>query len=126
MSIILAFDHIEDKNNLYRGKDCMKKFCESLREYTKGIIGFEMKKMLPLTRIGLESHQDVKVCYICRKIFFKKFFRDKNYPKVRDHFHYTDRGAAHSICSLKFNVPNEISAVFIGLQIMIIILSLKN
>ena len=62
MSIILAFDHIEDKNNLYCGKDCMKKFCESLREYTKSIIGFEMKKMLPLTRIGLESHQDVKVC----------------------------------------------------------------
>ena len=34
--------------------------------------------------------------------------------EVRDHCHYTAkyRGAAHSICNLKFNVPNEIPAVF--------------
>ena len=37
-----------------------------------------------------------------------------NYQKVRDHFHYTGkyRGAAHNVCSLKFNVPNEIPVVF--------------
>ena len=36
------------------------------------------------------------------------------YWKVRDHFHYTAkyRGAAHSICNLKFNVPDEIPVVF--------------
>ena len=27
MSTIWAFDHIENKHTLYRGKDCMKKFC---------------------------------------------------------------------------------------------------
>ena len=32
MSKIWAFDRIEKKHNLYRGKDCMKTFCESLRE----------------------------------------------------------------------------------------------
>ena len=34
--------------------------------------------------------------------------------EVRDHCHYTAkyRGAAHSIGNLKFNVPNEIPAVF--------------
>ena len=32
------------------------------------------------------------------------------------------KGAAHSICNLKFNVPNEIPLVFITGQIMIIIL----
>ena len=38
----------------------------------------------------------------------------KNYRNVRDHCHYTGkyRGAAHSICNLKCNVPNEISLVF--------------
>ena len=36
-----------------------------------------------------------------------------NYEKVREHCTYPGkyRGAAHSICDLKFKVPNEISAV---------------
>ena len=44
----------------------------------------------------------------------KKFADDKNYRKVRDHYHYTGkyRGATHSICNLRFNVPNEVLAVF--------------
>ena len=58
MSAIWAFDHIENKHTLYRGKDCMKKFCESLREHAKNIIDFEKKKMLPLTKEELKSHQD--------------------------------------------------------------------
>ena len=44
----------------------------------------------------------------------KKFATFKNYRKVRDHCHFTNkyRDALHSICNLKFNVPNEIPAVF--------------
>ena len=30
MSTIWVFDHTENKHSLYRGKDCMKKFCGSL------------------------------------------------------------------------------------------------
>ena len=41
MSIFWAFDHIENKHTLYRGKDCMRKFCESLREHAKNITDFE-------------------------------------------------------------------------------------
>ena len=41
---ILGFDNIENKHTLYRGKNFMKKFCESLREHTKNIIDFEKKK----------------------------------------------------------------------------------
>ena len=38
----------------------------------------------------------------------------QNYRKVRDHCHYTGRykGAAHSICNLKFHAPNEVPVVF--------------
>ena len=50
MSTIWAFDHIEKKHTLYRGKDCMRKFYTSLREHAKNIIDFEKTKMLPLTR----------------------------------------------------------------------------
>ena len=61
ISTIWGFDHKEDKHTLYRGKYCMKKFCTSLREHAKNIIDFEKKKMLPLTKQGLKSHQDAKV-----------------------------------------------------------------
>ena len=35
MSTFWGFDHKEKKHTLYRAKDCVKKFCESLREHTK-------------------------------------------------------------------------------------------
>ena len=53
-----AFDTIENKHSLYRGKDCMKKFCISLREHTGDVINFKKKRMLPLTEKELKSHQD--------------------------------------------------------------------
>ena len=39
---------------------------------------------------------------------------NKKYWKVTDHCHYTGkyRGGAHSICNLKFNVPNKVVVVF--------------
>ena len=37
------------KINYYRGKDCMKKFCEDLREHAIKIINHEKKKIIPLT-----------------------------------------------------------------------------
>ena len=35
------------------------------------------------------------------------FANDKNYRKIRDRCHFTDkyRGAVHSICNLRFSVP---------------------
>ena len=59
-------------------------------------------------------YQDAKVCYICGKSFLENFTNDKNCGKVRDHCHSTGKckGAAHSICNLRFNVPNEILVVF--------------
>ena len=94
MSTIWGFDYIEDKHTLYRGKDCTKKFFTSLREHAKNIIDFEKKKMIPLTKEELKPYQDAKVCDIFGKRFLKKFAKDKNYRKVRDHCHFTgqDRG----------------------------------
>ena len=48
MSSIWAFDHIK-KHTLYRGKDCMKKFCTSLRDNPKNITDFEKKKIVNKT-----------------------------------------------------------------------------
>ena len=40
--------------------------------------------------------------------------KNKKYCKVRDHYHYTGeyRGAAHSICCLKYSVPKKIPVIF--------------
>ena len=40
MSTISLFRSTENKNNVYRGKNCMKKSCESLRERAMKIINF--------------------------------------------------------------------------------------
>ena len=44
MSTISSSRTIENMHDVYRGKDCMKKFCESLREHAKKIINFKRKK----------------------------------------------------------------------------------
>ena len=50
MSTISSFRIIENKNEVNRGKDCMKKFCEFLREHSIKIINFKKKKMNLLTQ----------------------------------------------------------------------------
>ena len=44
MSTILSFNSIEYNHDVYRGKECMKKFCESLREQAMKIINFKKEK----------------------------------------------------------------------------------
>ena len=47
------------------------------------------------------------------KTNIKKLSKIINYRKVIDHCHYTGQyKAAHSICNLKFDLPNEIPIVF--------------
>ena len=44
MSTISSFRNIENEHDVYRGKDCMKKFCVSLREHAIKIINFKKRK----------------------------------------------------------------------------------
>ena len=98
MSTISSFRSIENKQDVFRGKDCMKKFCESLREHTVKIINFEKKKIKLSTKEQQESYKNAKICYICKEKFENKYLKDKC-RMVRDHCHYAGeyRGAAHSI-----------------------------
>ena len=63
MSRIWAFDHIEKKHTLYRGKDSMKKFCTSLRKHAKNIIDFEKKKNVTVNK------RRSKIISRCKSIF---------------------------------------------------------
>ena len=67
---IWPFDSIENKQIVYRGEDCIKKFCESSREHAIKRINFEKKKIIPLTNEQKESHEKAKICYTCEKKFW--------------------------------------------------------
>ena len=90
----------------------MKKSCECSREYAMKIINIKKKKLL--TKEKQESHENAKISYICEEKFENKYWKDKKYRKVRDHSHCTqeNRGAAHSICNLKYSVTKTIPIVF--------------
>ena len=68
--------------------------------------------MTPLTDTENKYYEEQKECYICQKEFcyHKNEKINKLYKKVRDHCHFTGkfRGAAHSICNLHYNVPQEL------------------
>ena len=49
--------------------------------------------------------------YLWKKIT-KNVSNDINYWKIRDKNRRKNRSATHSICNLKFNLPNEIPVVF--------------
>ena len=57
----------------------MKKFCKSLREDAKRIIGFEKKKNVTVNKQRVKITQRRKSMLYSRKIFYKKLFRDISY-----------------------------------------------
>ena len=107
MPKISSFISIKHKHNVYRDKDCMKKYCESLREYAMKIINFKTKKMKLLTKEQQESYENANNCCICKEKFENRYLKDKKYCKIRDHCHYKGeyRRAGHNICNLKSKMP---------------------
>ena len=70
--------------------------------------------MTPLTPEQQKKHDNSKKCFICEKKFYnKKTKYYKNLMKVMDHDHYTSkyRGAAHSVCNLRYKKQEDIPVV---------------
>ena len=87
---------------LYRGEDCMDKFCSTMNNIRADI----MKKMKTVKKIDItkkqeEEHKRATRCCICNGTFNQK---DPAKTKVQDHCHFTGlyRGAAHNKCNLDF------------------------
>ena len=78
MFTILSFTGIEDKHDVYRNKDCMEKFWESLREHTVEIINLKRKKMKSLTNEQQKSYQKAKNCYNCSEKFEDEHAKDNS------------------------------------------------
>ena len=67
MSAIWTFDHIENKHTLYRGEDCKKKFCTSLKEHATNVINLEKKFTVNKRRPKITSRCK-SIIYFCKKI----------------------------------------------------------
>ena len=69
MNLVCSFDSNENKHSFYRGKDCIKKFCEELKELGTKIINYEQKEMTPLTSGKIAFYNNQKKYYICQERF---------------------------------------------------------
>ena len=65
--------------------------------------------MIPLTNEEYELYLNKVNCSICKQNFEHKYTNDKSCQKVKGHFHYKSkyRGAAHSICNLKYSTSKK-------------------
>ena len=100
-----AYGVVQNPLTLYRGKDCVKKFCDHINgEAHRLYHAFPELPMNPLTSNQNERYKKSKRCHICFRPFTLKE------PKVRYHCHYTGnyRGAAHRNCNLQYKIPSYI------------------
>ena len=72
MPTIWGFDHIENKRTLFRGKDCMNKFCTSLREHTKKYCWFWKEKNVIINKKRIKIISRCKIMLHLRKTDSKK------------------------------------------------------
>ena len=114
-SISVVNEYKENYHSYYRGKDCMEKLSKKLLRIGKEIINEDKKPMTPLTDDKKIKHEGSKKCYLCNQSFNtnkqRKYY--KNYKKVRDHCHYIGkyRGAAHSLCNLRYQEQRDIPVI---------------
>ena len=91
----------------------MTKLSQGLLKIGKEILNEEKKDPIPLTDDEKTKHEESKQCYLCGQ----SFNTDKNSKyyknKVKDHCHYTGkcRGAAHSLCNLRFKEHRDIPVI---------------
>ena len=108
-------EYKDNYHTYYRGIDCMNKLSKDLLKIGKEIINEEKEAMLPLINDEKIKLEKSKRCYLCNQYFNtnkqSKYY--KNYKKVRDHCHYTGiyRGAAHSLCNLRYQEQRDIPVI---------------
>ena len=116
------FDAAENKLDYYRERDCIEKLCKKLKDHAMKIIKYKEKEMIPLTDEENKSYEKQEICHICKKKFCldenvenedNGNEVDENFKQVKDHCHYTGkfRGAAHSICHLRYKFHKNIPIV---------------
>ena len=77
------FDKSENQRKYYRGRDCMKMFCNDLKEQAMRIINYEQKPMIPLTNEEKDHMRISKfVIYVKENFVLIKIIK-KNFKKCK-------------------------------------------
>ena len=93
-------------------------FIESLEKDIKEIYNkFKIPKKMVMTREDKIDYKKATHCHICENGISKEG-DDPRFKKVRDHCHLTGkfRGAAHSMCNLKYRLPKFYPVIFHNLS----------
>ena len=120
-----VYGEVKDRLKLYRGKDCLEKYCDYIRKEANRLYHmYPENPMDPLTPKQWKKYKKASRCHIC----FKPFIHPKKGPKVHEHCHYTGRyrGPAHRNCNLMYGIPSYIPVVFIICQDMMLTYLLGN
>ena len=99
-SISTLRNHNESSNvKYYRGKDCVQKLCDDLRDIACEIFEDEEAKKLSLSSSQEKQHGNAEKCFICNKFFNNnedsKYY--KSYKKEIYHCFYTGKYAGAHI-----------------------------
>ena len=108
-----AYGEVKDPLKLYRGKDCVRKFCDHVIGEARHLYhSFPEKPMEPLLKAQWKDYKHMSSCHIC----FKPFKEGNR--KVRDHCHYSGiyRRVARSLCNMQYKIPSYIPVVFHNLS----------
>ena len=93
-------------------------FIESLESDIKEIYNmFKIPKKMVMTAEDKINYKKATICHICERGIPKEG-DDPRFKKVRDHCHLTGkfRGAAHSMCNLKYRLPKFFPVIFHNLS----------
>ena len=107
LDLVTSCNSKKSKHSYYRGTHCTEKLCNNLKDQAMKIITTGKKEMVPLTDNEKWDYEIQNYCHICRRKFCYDKEDKSSYAinhKVKDHCHYTGkfRGAAHSICNLRY------------------------
>lgn len=110
--LVCSYDETLNDFVSYRGSDCVKLFVQSLYEKVEHVSNIlRITKPMIFTESDREAFSNAYICYICHGLLWED-------NKVRDHCHLTGqyRGAAHSQCNLKLQVPRFLPVFFHNLS----------
>ena len=82
ISTTFSFKCTENKHDVHRDKDYMKKFCKFLKVHAVEIINFKKRKFKLLANEKQKSYQNAKICYIWEEKFEDKHAKYKTCCKV--------------------------------------------
>ena len=68
LSFISLFNSKENKHSVYRGRDCIEKFCKDLKELATKIITYEEKDMIPLTDEEIVLWKTKSMSYMQKRV----------------------------------------------------------